>query len=378
MFSVPAATTTAPASTRAGRSVAVDVLDARRLAVLDHDPLDARVGAQLEPAGRPGVVDVRVERRLARVRRAALEARAAAHAVRVGVRAHRLELGAERAEAGLDGAHALRPVGALADAEPLLDAVVVRVEVGRAERRAARADEPARLVPLGAVLRVRAQRHLRVDRRRAADAAAAEQPDRAAGAAVDQREPDRPPEIVRRLRLPAREVGARSGAGRPRAAARCRPRSASSPATTPPPAPEPTTTTSKRSLIRSIPRYDQSFAEPRGEGSVEVDLRPGAGRVDAGRDEVAVERLDRERPHLEKLGRADVLADLAVCQRRERGERRRPRRLVHPREQRVDVDRRAHAGRAGDDRVANRLHHPGRLGVEHLQGGHAAMISQAD
>ena len=35
------------------RTVAVDVLDARRLAVLDHDPLDARVRAQLEPARRP-------------------------------------------------------------------------------------------------------------------------------------------------------------------------------------------------------------------------------------------------------------------------------------------------------------------------------------
>ena len=189
------------------RSVAVDVLDARRLAVLDHDPLDARVGAQLEPARRPGVVDVRVERRLAGVRRAALEAGAAAHAVRVGVRAHRLERRAERAEAGLDGAHALRQSVRSRTPSRCLHAVVVRIEVGRAERRAARADEPARLVPLREVLRVRAQRDLRVDRRRAADAAAAEQPDRAAGAAVDQREPDRPPEIVRRLCLPAREVG---------------------------------------------------------------------------------------------------------------------------------------------------------------------------
>ena len=74
------------------RPVAVDVLDAPRLPVLDHDALDARVRAQLEPARRPGVVDVRVERRLARVRGAALQARAAAHAVRVGVGVHRLEL----------------------------------------------------------------------------------------------------------------------------------------------------------------------------------------------------------------------------------------------------------------------------------------------
>ena len=49
---------------------------------------------------------------------------------------------AERAERRLDGAHALAPVGALAHAEPRLDAVVVRIEVGRAERRAARAASP--------------------------------------------------------------------------------------------------------------------------------------------------------------------------------------------------------------------------------------------
>ena len=180
------------------RSVQVDVLDALRLAVLDQDPVDARVGAQLEPARRPGVVDVGVERRLARVRRAALEAGAAAHAVRVGVGAHRLQLRAESAEARLDGAHALPPIRSLADAEPLLHLVVVWIEVD---------DEPARLVPLGQVLRVRPQRHLRVDRGRAADTATGDQPDGPAGAAVDQGEPDRPPEIVRRLRLPAREVG---------------------------------------------------------------------------------------------------------------------------------------------------------------------------
>ena len=102
------------------------------------------------------------------------------------------------------------------------------------------------------------------------------------------------------------------------------------------------------------------------------------GRVDAGRDEVAVERLDRERAHLEELRRPDVLADLAVGHGRERGERGRPRALVHPGEQRIDVDGRTHAGRAGDDRVADPFHHPGRLGVEHMQVGHAAMISQAD
>ncbi len=207
MFSVPAATTTAPASTLltvpSSSTYSTPVASPSSI----DDPLDACVGAQLEQAGRPGVVDVGVERRLARVRRTALEARAAAHAVRVGVRADRLEFGAECTEAGLDGAHALPPVGALADAQPPLNPVVVRREVGGAEGRAVRADEPARLVPLREVLRVGAQRHLRVDRGRASDTPAGNQPDRAAGPAVDQREPDRPPELVCRLRLPAREIG---------------------------------------------------------------------------------------------------------------------------------------------------------------------------
>ena len=198
MFSVPAATTTAPASTRLTVPSPSTYSTPAASPVFDQNPLDARVGAQLEPAGRPGVVDVGVERRLARVRRAALEAGAAAHAVRVGVRLHRRQLRAERAEAGLDSADALRPVGPLADAEPPLHLLVVRIEVD---------DEPARLLPLRQVLRVRTQRHLRVDRGRAADTATGDQSDRTAGSAVDQREPDRPPEIVRRLRLPAREVG---------------------------------------------------------------------------------------------------------------------------------------------------------------------------
>ena len=60
---------------------------------------------------------------------------------------------------------------------------------------------------------MRPQGHLRVDRGRAADAATGDQGDRTAGATVDQRETDRPPEIVRRLRLPPREVG--SGLVRP-------------------------------------------------------------------------------------------------------------------------------------------------------------------
>ena len=202
MFSVPAATTTAPASTRRAAPSTVDVLDARRLAVLDQHALDARVGAQLELARRPRVVDVGVQRRLAGVRRAALEARAAAHAVRVGVRPNRLERRTELAERRFHRPHALAPVGALADAEPLLDAVVVRRR-GRIELNS----QTARLFPLRVVLCVRAERHLRVDRRRAADAAPAEQRHCAARAAVDQREADRPPEVVLRLRLPAREVG---------------------------------------------------------------------------------------------------------------------------------------------------------------------------
>ncbi len=200
MFSVPAATTTAPASTRLvtpSRST-YSTPTASPSSIRTRSTRES--ARELEPARRPGVVNVGVERRLARVGRAALEARAAAHAVRVGVRPHRLELRAERAEAGLDGADALRPVGSLADPESLLHLVVVRIEVD---------DEPARLVPLRQVLRVRAQRDLRVDRGRATDAATGDQPDRTAGAAVDQREPDRPPEIVRRLRLPPREVGRR-------------------------------------------------------------------------------------------------------------------------------------------------------------------------
>ena len=56
---------------------------------------------------------------------------------------------------------------------------------------------------------MRAQRHLRVDRGAAADAAAAEHRDRTAGAAVDQGEPDRPEQLVGRLGLPAGEVGCR-------------------------------------------------------------------------------------------------------------------------------------------------------------------------
>ena len=51
--------------------------------------------------------------------------------------------------------------------------------------------------------------------------------------------------------------------------------------------------------------------------------------------------------------------------------------LGHPREQRVDVDRGAHARRAGDDHVAHALDHARRLDVERLQVGHRAMIGSA-
>ena len=129
------------------------------------------------------------------------------HAVRVRVRAHGLELGAERAEARLERVDALPPVRALAHAEPRLDPVVVRIEVGGGERRAVLFRQPGRRLPLGDVPVVRAQRDLRVDRRRAADAAAGEERDEPCLAR--RREPERPPHVVRRLRLPAREVGGR-------------------------------------------------------------------------------------------------------------------------------------------------------------------------
>ncbi len=117
---------------------------------------------------------------------------------------------AQRAEAGLDGEDALRPVGSLADAEPLLDTVVVRIEVGRAERRSAGSDEAARRVPLGIVVAGHAQGDLRVDRRRPAHAPRREERDHASGAPVDRREPKRPPDVVVRVRLPAREVRRRA------------------------------------------------------------------------------------------------------------------------------------------------------------------------
>src|SRR5665647_2005020 len=189
------------------RAVGAGVLDALRLPVLDDDPLDPGVRAQLELPGRPGVVDVRVERRLAGVGRAALQARPAAHAVGVGVGAHGLQPGAERSEPLVDRADARRPVAPLAHAEARFDPVVVRGEVVGGPI------EAARVPPFREVALVGPHGDLRVDRGAAADAAAGDEPDRAACAAVDEAEADRPPHVVRRLRLPAREV--RSGEVRP-------------------------------------------------------------------------------------------------------------------------------------------------------------------
>ena len=59
----------------------------------------------------------------------------------------------------------------------LLDAVVVRLEVRDRERLARRRSSARRRMPLGDVALVRAERDLRVDRRRAADAAAGEEGD---------------------------------------------------------------------------------------------------------------------------------------------------------------------------------------------------------
>ena len=191
-------------------SILVDVLNSSGLAVLDHDALDVRPCAQLEAARRPGIMDVGVERRLAGVRRATLQARATAHAVRVGVRAHGLEVRPERTEALLDRVNALLPVGALTHTEARLDPVVVRVEVGGAERAPARPHDPTRGVPLGVVVVGDAKRDLRVHRCRTADAARTEKRNDSPGATVNRGEADRPPEVVVRLRLPAGEVGRRT------------------------------------------------------------------------------------------------------------------------------------------------------------------------
>ena len=250
VLSVPAATTTTPASTRWLAPSASTYSTPRA------SPSSITTRSTFAPARNsrlpvdPGVVDVGVERRLAGVRRATLQARAAAHAVRVGIGAHRLEMRAERAKARLDRVHALLPIGALTHAEAGLDPVVVRVEVGGAEGAPAGSDEPARGVPLGVVVVGDAERDLRVHRRRATDAAGTEHRDDPPSAAVDRGKADRPPEVVIRLRLPAGEVCRRAV----RAALEEQDRATTVgefPATTPPPAPDPTTTTSNRSVMRS-------------------------------------------------------------------------------------------------------------------------------
>ena len=300
MFSVPAATTTAPART-VWRSPAASTYSTPVAAPSSISTRStAEFGAELEQAARPRVVDVGVHRRLARVRRAALEARAAAHAVRVRVGGDGLELDAERAEAGLDRADALRPVAALAHAEHLLDPVVPGCEVGGGEGLAAVVREPARRMPLRDVALVGAQRDLRVDRGRPADAAAGEQREHLA--AGKRREPQRPPHVVRRLRLPAHEVRRREVRARPRAggrrgrAARARPRPRRRPRRSP--------RRRRRTRPSCDPQVGPVLVQARRERRVEVDLGPRARALAPRRDEVAVVRLARERADEAELRRA--------------------------------------------------------------------------
>src|SRR5215211_1173912 len=171
-----------------------------------------RAEVELARRGRP--VDVGVHRALTGVRRAALEAGTALHAVDVGVGVNRLEPGSQLAEAEVDGAHARRPVRALADTEVLLDPLVMGDEIVDAERLASIAHQRARVVPLGELEVVSTQRDLRIQGRGPADAPAAEQRNGPTRAAVDQRHPDWPPEFVSGLRLPPDEVvGRQVGTG---------------------------------------------------------------------------------------------------------------------------------------------------------------------
>ena len=144
VFNVPAATTTAPASTRWSAPSRSTYSTPSRLAVLDHDPLDARVRAQLEPARCASASSMYVFC----VDLPAFVGQPCRHEPQpmqfASVYERTGSSGAPSARnAGLDRVHALAPVGPLAHAEPLLDAVVVRVEVGRAERAP---DEPT--IPL--------------------------------------------------------------------------------------------------------------------------------------------------------------------------------------------------------------------------------------
>jgi len=198
-------------------AVGVGVLDALGLeplgALLDEDAVDVTLGAQLEPAAGPRHGDVRVLRRLAGVRGAALQAGAALHAVLVGVGDDGLEARAHRLEAARDPADVVEPVGALAHAEHLGDAVVVGRQVVGAQRLAAVVERGAGLAPLVVLVLGRAQGDLRVDRRAAADAAAGDERDDAGARVVARhRHADRPPDVVHRVDLPAGEV--RGGAMR--------------------------------------------------------------------------------------------------------------------------------------------------------------------
>jgi hypothetical protein len=106
--------------------------------------------------------------------------------------------------------HAPLPVAALANAEPLLDALEVGQQVRLCERLAAIVDEPGRGVPLLVVLLARAQRHLRVDRGRAARTTTAKHHQRWLVGGRRLRECHRPPQLVGRAGLPARVIGSRS------------------------------------------------------------------------------------------------------------------------------------------------------------------------
>ena len=275
MFSVPAATTTAPASTRSRCAPASTYSTPLRLAVLDQHALDARrprAARACPPPRRRGC-------RCSCVDLPAFVGQPCRHEPQLMqfasvYDAHRLERRAELAEGGLDGADALPPVAS------------TRARRGAARRGRNAAPgrgaqngccrSPSPLASSFEVLLVRAQRDLRVDRRRPADAATGEQRDRAgprrrrsARSRIGHQQ------IVRRLRLPAREVG--RGPVRPSleqehvaaALRRARPRSRRRRA------PEPTTTTSKRSLMRS-PCTTSPCASRRRERRVEVDLLPRA------------------------------------------------------------------------------------------------------
>ena len=129
-------------------------------------------------------------------------------------------------------------------------------------------------------------------------------------------------------------------------------------------------------VLHAIPRYDQSLREARRERRVEVDLGPRARPLLARGDEVAVVRLDRERPDERELGRPLVLGErlgTAVGRGRERVDRRqrvRPRARAASRSAPRRRRRRARRGssRARTARRASRRSRPGlrRASSRHL------------